>query len=29
MFAAGGNDFEVNFIRDYKILHDAGYNVLT
>jgi dipeptidyl aminopeptidase/acylaminoacyl peptidase len=29
MFAAGGNDFEVSFIRDYKILHDAGYNVLT
>ena len=29
MFAAGGNDFEVNFIRDYKILHEAGYNVLT
>lgn len=26
--AAGGNDFEVNFIKDYKILHDAGYNVL-
>lgn len=26
---AGGNDFEVNFIPDYKILHDAGYNVLT
>jgi len=24
-----GNDFEVNFIPDYKILHDAGYNVLT
>lgn len=23
-----GNDFEVNFIPDYKILHDAGYNVL-
>ena len=29
MFAAGGNDFEVNFIPDYRILHDAGYNVLT
>jgi alpha/beta superfamily hydrolase len=27
--AAGGNDFEVNFMRDYKNLHDAGYNVLT
>ncbi|XXZ57044.1 alpha/beta hydrolase [Sorangium sp. So ce341] len=26
--AATGNDFEVNFIPDYKILHDAGYNVL-
>ena len=24
-----GNDFEVNFIPDYKVLHDAGYNVLT
>ncbi|KAF5007112.1 hypothetical protein FDECE_6543 [Fusarium decemcellulare] len=23
-----GGDFEVNFIPDYKILHDAGYNVL-
>lgn len=27
--AAAGNDFEVNFILDYKLLHDAGYNVLT
>jgi dipeptidyl aminopeptidase/acylaminoacyl peptidase len=27
--AAGGNDFEVNFMRDYKNLHEAGYNVLT
>ncbi|SIF23576.1 Uncharacterised protein [Mycobacteroides abscessus subsp. abscessus] len=27
--AAGGNDFEVNFMADYKNLHDAGYNVLT
>lgn len=27
--AAGGNDFEVNFMPDYKHLHDAGYNVLT
>jgi uncharacterized protein len=27
--AMAGNDFEVNFIPDYKILHDAGYNVLT
>jgi esterase/lipase len=26
--AAGGNDFEVNFMPDYKHLHDAGYNVL-
>ncbi len=26
--AAGGNDFEVNFMPDYKNLHDAGYNVL-
>ncbi|WP_207482895.1 alpha/beta hydrolase family protein [Arenibaculum pallidiluteum] len=23
-----GNDFEVNFVPDYRILHDAGYNVL-
>ena len=27
--AAGGNDFEVDFVPDYRILHDAGYNVLT
>ncbi|KAL2210549.1 alpha/beta-hydrolase [Sarocladium strictum] len=26
--AACGNDFEVNFIPDLKILHDVGYNVL-
>lgn len=26
--AIGGNDFEVNFIPDYKNLHDNGYNVL-
>lgn len=26
--ASAGNDFEVNFIPDYRILHDAGYNVL-
>ena len=26
--AMGGNDFEVDFIPDYRILHDAGYNVL-
>lgn len=29
MFAPTGNDFNVDFIPDYKILHDAGYNVLT
>ncbi len=29
MFAASGNDIEVNFIPDYRILHDAGYNVLS
>jgi uncharacterized protein len=23
-----GNDTEINFIEDYRILHDAGYNVL-
>jgi pimeloyl-ACP methyl ester carboxylesterase len=23
-----GNGFEVNLVPDYKILHDAGYNVL-
>lgn len=27
--ALGGNDFEVDFLPDYRILHDAGYNVLT
>ncbi|MFF3484252.1 alpha/beta hydrolase family protein [Streptomyces sp. NPDC002701] len=27
--APTGNDFEVDFIPDYRILHDAGYNVLT
>lgn len=26
--SAAGNDFEVNFIPDYRLLHDAGYNVL-
>ncbi|KAL1914324.1 uncharacterized protein VTP21DRAFT_9017 [Calcarisporiella thermophila] len=26
--SAGGNDFEVNFMPDYKNLHNAGYNVL-
>lgn len=25
---SSGNGFEVNFVPDYKILHDAGYNVL-
>ena len=25
---ATGNDFEVDFVPDYKILHDAGYHVL-
>jgi hypothetical protein len=29
LWAPSGNGFEVNFIPDYKILHDAGYNVLT
>ncbi|MFD5827394.1 alpha/beta hydrolase [Lentzea sp. NPDC060358] len=24
-----GNDTEIDFIKDYRILHDAGYNVLT
>lgn len=28
IWRASGNDFEVNFMADYKILHDAGYNVL-
>jgi uncharacterized protein len=28
IWAASGNDFEVNLLPDYKILHDAGYNVL-
>src|ERR1700751_183963 len=26
---ASGNGFEVNLVPDYKILHDAGYNLLT
>jgi hypothetical protein len=26
--ALSGNGFEVNFLPDYKILHDAGYHVL-
>ncbi len=24
-----GNDFETNYMEDYRILHEAGYNVLT
>ena len=28
IWAASGNDFEVNLVPDYKILHDAGYSVL-
>ncbi len=28
IWRSSGNDFEVNFVPDYKILHDAGYNVL-
>lgn len=28
IWRASGNDIEVDFIPDYKILHDAGYNVL-
>src|SRR5246127_4438358 len=27
-WAASGNGFEVDLVPDYKILHDAGYNVL-
>ena len=27
-WASSGNNFEVNFMPDYKHLHDAGYNVL-
>lgn len=29
MFKPSGNDFNVDFIPDYRILHEAGYNVLT
>ncbi|MFE0439180.1 alpha/beta hydrolase [Streptomyces nigra] len=29
LWAASGNDIEVDFMPDYKILHDAGYHVLT
>jgi hypothetical protein len=28
IWSSSGNAFEVNLIPDYKILHDAGYNVL-
>jgi pimeloyl-ACP methyl ester carboxylesterase len=28
IWASSGNDFEVNFVPDCRILHDAGYNVL-
>lgn len=28
MWQASGNGFEVNLVPDYKILHDAGYNVV-
>lgn len=28
LWSDSGNGFEVNFIPDYRILHDAGYNVL-
>ena len=28
VWQSSGNDFEVNLVPDYKILHDAGYNVL-
>jgi uncharacterized protein len=28
VWALSGNDFEVNLVPDYKILHEAGYNVL-
>ena len=27
-WALSGNGFEVNFVPDYRVLHDAGYNVL-
>lgn len=29
MWQSSGNDFEVNFIPDFRILHDSGYNILT
>ncbi|MFF3489660.1 alpha/beta hydrolase family protein [Streptomyces sp. NPDC002701] len=28
-WAPSGNGWEVDFVQDYRILHDAGYNVLT
>jgi alpha/beta superfamily hydrolase len=28
IWGPSGNDFEVDFVPDYRILHDAGYNVL-
>jgi pimeloyl-ACP methyl ester carboxylesterase len=28
VWAASGNGFEIDFVPDYKILHDAGYHVL-
>jgi hypothetical protein len=28
VWRSSGNDFEVDLVPDYKILHDAGYNVL-
>lgn len=28
IWGPSGNDFEVNFVPDYRILHHAGYNVL-
>lgn len=28
-WAPSGNDIEIDFIPDYRILHDAGYHVLT
>lgn len=27
--AASGNTFEIDYVADYRILHEAGYNVLT
>ena len=29
LFGKAGNDFEVDFNLDYRVLHDAGYNILT